>query len=83
MENFLLKIWEDIEEIIIHLFSSTIVMFLSVLCFYSVGFIVKLVFSEENYLITLMEIASQGTILALFLVYVAKSLIRAFKKING
>jgi hypothetical protein len=83
MTNFLLKIWEDIEEIIIHLVSSTIVMFLSVLCFSSVGFIVKYVFPKENYLITLMETASQGTILALFLVYVVKSLIRALKKING
>jgi hypothetical protein len=27
MNDFLSKIWEDIEEIILHLFASTIVMF--------------------------------------------------------
>jgi len=80
MKNFLLKMWEDIEEIILHLIASTIVMFFSILCFCLIDFIMKLVFSEENTLINGMEIASQGTIFSLYLIYVVRSLIRALKK---
>lgn len=80
MNDFLSKIWEDIEEIILHLFASTIVMFFSISCFWLIDFIVKHVFSEGNSLINLMEIASQVTIFSLYLIYIVKSLIRAFKK---
>ncbi len=77
---FLLKAWEDIEEIILHLFTSAIVIICFSFVFYLIDFVVKHLFSEENYLIWLLETASQGTIFALFLVYAYRSLMRAIKK---
>lgn len=82
MKQFLLHAWEDIKEIILHLFTSAIVIICVSFVFYLIDFVVKHLFSEENYSILLLETASQGTILALFLVYVYKSLIRAIKNIN-
>lgn len=80
MKKFLLHAWEDIEEVISHLFTSAIVIICFSFVFYLIDFIVKHLFSEENYLIWLLETASQGTIFVLFLIYAAKSLIRAIKK---
>jgi hypothetical protein len=82
MKKFLLRAWEDIKEIILHLFTSAIVIICFSFVFYLIDFVAKHLFSEENYSILLLEIASQGTIFALFLVYATKSLIRAIKNIN-
>lgn len=83
MKQFLLHAWDDIKEIILHLFTSLIVLICSSLMLYLIDFSVKLLFSEGSLLIFLMEMASQGIIFALFLVYLLKSLIRAIKNIGN
>lgn len=80
MKMFLLKAWEDIEEIILHLFTSAIVIICFSFVFYLIKIVAEFLFSEENYSVWLLEIASQGTIFALFLVYAYRSLMRAIKK---
>lgn len=80
MKKFLLHAWEDINEIILHLFTSAVVIICFGFVFFLIGFVTKHLFSEDNYSIMLLETASQGTIFVLFLVYAAKSLIRAIKK---
>lgn len=82
MKQFLLRAWEDISEIILHLFTSAIVIICFSFVFYLIGFVTKHLFSEENYSIILLETGSQGTIFALFFVYAYKSLIRAIKNTN-
>ncbi len=79
MKRFLLQAWEDIEEIILHLFTSAIVVICFSFVFYLIEYVTKHLFSEENYYVWLLETASQITIFALFFVYAVKSLIRAIK----
>ena len=82
MKQFLSRAWEEINEIILHLFTSVTVIICVSFGFFLIDFITKLLFSEDKNSIMLLEIASQGAILALFLVYVVKGLIRAIKNIN-
>ncbi|VVB52025.1 Uncharacterised protein [uncultured archaeon] len=82
MKQFLLHAWEDINEIILHLFTSGTVIICFSFVFFLIDFVTKYLFSESNYSIMLMEIASQMTIFALFFVYVYRSLIRAIKTIK-
>jgi hypothetical protein len=82
MKQFLLNTWDEIKEIILHLFGSTIVMTCCSFVFFFIDFVTKYLFSEQDYSIILMEIASKMTILSLFIVYVSKGLIRAIKNIN-
>jgi len=80
MRQFLSNVWEDVEEIITHVVTSTIIIISICMELWLINYVISIFFSEEDYLIYLMEMASKGTILALFIVYNFNILRRAIKK---
>ena len=80
MNKFLLRVWGDIEEIIIHLTGSTIIIMVACICFYLIKLFVSLFFSEGHIVIEYLENASQIAIFALYLISVLKTLTKKIRE---
>ena len=76
------KIWEEINEIIAHLIGSLIILFFTCIVFDLNNIIINYLFSEEDWLITNLELASRANILILYLLYVSKSLLRGIHNLR-
>lgn len=76
------KIWEEINEIIAHLIGSLIILFFTCIVFYLNHIFINYLFSEEDWLITYLELASKANILLLYLLYVSKSILRGIHNLR-
>ena len=82
MKKFLSRAWEEMDELILHLFTSGILIICIIIEYSAIHFISGIFFSENNHLISLLELSSQGIIVILFLVYIYRGFIRAIEKIK-
>ena len=80
MNKFLLRVWEDVEEIIIHLTGSTIIILAACISFYLIKLFASLLFSEGHIVIEYLENASQITIFVLYLISVLKTLTKKIRE---
>jgi len=81
MNKILAQIWDEIDEIVIHLISITIILILVSFQYFLIKTLLDYLFTDEHFLITYLELTSHLAILILYILSVIRAISRTVKKL--
>ncbi len=80
--SFLREIWEDVNQIIIHMIGNVIVLFITILVLKGILIISNYLFVEKTPFINFLEVASQIGLFTLFFIFVVSDIYHEIKTLR-